>query len=133
MTNRDVYEAALALLAEEREELCGDYETRAPYLLAAFINESREVNTFYRMMNGGDDANLDVGAAVDLDADFPLEDRFCPVGAYYLAALLIEPEDEVLSDRLFAHYADALACVSRGIPVEKETIRDAYGFRYSED
>ena len=129
MTNREIYDAALALLAEAQYEECGDYEARAPYLLAAFVNECREVGGFYRAAHGGRTAEDESLVTVDLDADFPLHSRLSSAAAFYLAALLVESEDEALSDRLFAHYAESLsrmteACCSG----ELVGIRDVYGF-----
>ena len=97
MTNRDVYDAALALLAEEQDELCEDYAQRAPYILATFFNECREVNAFYRYARHGtvcDGADGELNT--ELDAEFPLAERFFSAGAFYLAAMLVELENEEL-------------------------------------
>ena len=53
MKNRAIYDAALRLIAESTvPEETEDYEERAPYLLAAFVNECREVNGFSHAAHG---------------------------------------------------------------------------------
>ena len=130
MTNRDVYDAALALLAEEQDELCEDYAQRAPYILATFFNECREVNAFYRYARHGtvcDGADGELNT--ELDAEFPLAERFFSAGAFYLAAMLVELENEELCDRLFSRYADAISRIAQEeIPARPTAITDAYGF-----
>jgi hypothetical protein len=123
MTNREIYDAALSHLSEAQYEDVGDYEARAPYLLAAFVNECREVGGFHR-------APMDEGAVMlDLDGEFPLSTRLASAAAFYLAALLVESEDEALSDRLFAHYAESVTGLTQqSCSGELVGIRDVYGF-----
>jgi hypothetical protein len=128
MTNREIYDAALALLAEEQYEDCGDYEARAPYLLAAFVNECREVSGFYRAAHGERGSMEEGLVMLDLDGEFPLHNRLSSAAAFYLAALLVEGEDEALSDRLFAHYAESVSHISeQGCSGVSAGIRDVYG------
>lgn len=129
MTNREIYDAALAMLAEEQYEDCPDYEARAPYLLAAFVNECREVNGFYHATHGGEADRAEEGTALDLDGEFPLHSRLSHAAAFYLAALLVEGEDEGLSDRLFARYADSITRITQeGCSGVSMPVRDVYGF-----
>ena len=58
MTNREIYDTALALLGEVDEELCRDYEQRTPYLLGAFIGECSELGGFYRAARGEADGEV---------------------------------------------------------------------------
>ena len=128
MTNRDIYDTALALLAEEQYEDCGDYEARAPYLLACFINECCETDSFYHAARGTH-GRTDMSAAVDLDDVCPLHERFMGAGALYLAAMLVETENESFSDRLFARYAEEIKRItSEGCSGVSVSIRDVYGF-----
>ena len=128
MTNRDIYDAALALLAEEQYEECGDYEARAPYLLACFVGECRQTNGFYRAARGGG-GEPEPAASMDLDDAFPLHERFMGAGALYLAALLVETENESFSDRLFARYAEEIKHITgEGCSGVSVSIRDVYGF-----
>lgn len=128
MTNRDIYDTALALLAEEQYEDCGDYEARAPYLLSCFVAECREVDGFYRAARGGENG-AEMAAVMDLDDVFPLHERFMGAGALYLAAMLVETENESFSDRLFARYAEEIKRItSEGCSGVSVSVRDVYGF-----
>lgn len=129
MTNQDVFDLALAYLAEESEADCADYEERAPLLLGAFVQECREMNEFYRFSHGLESSQMLSGLSLSLEDDFPLEDRFAPAAALYLAAMLIEMEDETISDRFFARYADEISRICQmGMPAVRESIGDVYGF-----
>ena len=127
MTNRDIYDAALALLAEEQREDCADYEERAPYLLGAFLNECNEAGSFYRAAHGLEEEADKMTLCPDLDQEFLLPDRFGAAASFYLAALQVEREDESFSDRLFARYADEITRILRdGCPGVSVSIRDVY-------
>ncbi len=129
MTNREIYDAALALLSEQEYEDCGDFEARAPYLLAAFVNECREVSGFYRAARTENTREAEGSVMLDLDGEFPLHSRFTSAAAFYLAALLIEADNEPFSDRLFARYADEITRIGRdGCSGVLTSIRDVYGF-----
>ncbi len=128
MTNREIYEGALSLLAEDQYEDCSDYESRAPFLLSVFFGECREADGFYRAAHGACGGE-EGGFPADLDENFPLHPRFAGAGALYLAALLVEAEAAELSDRLFARYAEELNRILRlGTPGECVSIRDVYAF-----
>ena len=129
MTNRNIYDAALSLLAEEQYEDCADYEARAPYLLGAFLNECNEAGAFYRSAHGQETRGGDRDPEIcpDLDSEFSLPARFAGAAAFYLAALLVEREDEAFSDRLFARYADDVTRILHdGCPGVSVSIRDVY-------
>lgn len=127
MTNREIYDAALALLAEEQREECSDYEARTPYLIGAFLNECNEAGAFYRSAHGQGGEGEAALLCPDLDSEFALPDRFASAAAFYVAALLVEREDESFSDRLFARYADAVTRILRdGCPGVSMSIRDVY-------
>ena len=128
MINREIYDAALALLAEEQDELSVDYEERAPHILSAFMSECRELDGAYRRSHGGDEIPED-GGSVDLDDEFPLSQRFFTAGVYYLAALLVENENDALCDRYFARYAAVLKSITEASALgTSSSIRDVYGF-----
>lgn len=129
MTNREIYDAALALLAEDQDELSTDYEERAPHILATFLCECGELDGRYRLARGITEG-ADGEGKVDLDDTFPLSSRFFAAGVYYLAAVLVENENEGLCDRYFARYAAALKGVEEGgTMATSSAIRDVYGFR----
>ena len=134
MTNREIYDAALALLAEEQDELNEDYASRAPFILSMFFCECREANAFYRTARGQMTRDGDaLGVMPDLDDEFPLSERFFTAGVFYMAAMLVEIENDALCDRLFAHYAHAISTITgRGAPARPESIRDVYGFSLCE-
>ena len=123
MTNRDIYDTSLALLAEQQDELSADYEERAPHILAAFFCECREVLGCRGTIEG----QSEVGVLPDLDDEFPLPERFFSAGAYYLAATLVETENDELCDRLFARYASAMSSMAQNVG-ELTSVRDVYGF-----
>lgn len=125
MTNREIYEAALAYLAEEQDELSEDYENRAGQLIGAFICECRDTDGFYRLSRGVSGATVAV-EAVDLDDVFPLSDRFYSAGAYYVAAMLVETEHPELSDRMYSHYARAITAITQGVGGVLESVKDVY-------
>ena len=128
MINREIYDAALALLAEEQDELSADYEERAPYILSAFMCECRELDGAYRRTHGGVQTPDDE-EPVDLDDEFPLSHRFFTAGVYYLAALLVENENDGLCDRYFARYAAVLKSITDAAALgTSSSIRDVYGF-----
>ena len=123
MTNRDIYDTALSLLAEQQDELSADYEERAPHILAAFFCECREVLG----CRGTSDGQGEASVLPDLDVEFPLPERFFSAGAHYLAATLVETENEELCDRLFARYASVMSSMAQDA-CEVGSVRDVYGF-----
>lgn len=127
MINREIYDAALAMLAEEQDELSADYEERAPHILSTFFCECREVLG----LHGSAASDKTATALPDLDGTFPFSERFFAAGSYYMAATLVETENDELCDRLFSRYANAMSCISRGMGEVMET-RDVYGFHCCE-
>ena len=125
VTNREIYEAALALIAEE-QDLCEDYEARAGYLIGTFICECRDTDGYYRLSRGVG-AVSNAAEAVDLDDIFPLSDRFYSAGAYFVAAMLVEVENPELCDHLFSHYAREISSIAQGMCGVSESIRNVYG------
>ena len=128
MINREIYDAALALLAEEQDELSYDYEARAPHILNAFFCECGEIDGAYRRTNAYV-VRADGTTLPDLDDEFPLSPCFFTAGVYYLAAVLVENENEGLCDRYFARYAALLKGIKEQTSMgEAYGIRDVYGF-----
>lgn len=127
MTNREIYDAALALLCEEQDELSADYEERAPHILRAFFCECGEMDGAYRRSGNGVPA-FDGTSLPDLDDEFPLSSRLFTAGVYYMAATLVENENDAQCDRYFARYATALKSVKDQLLTgESYSIRDVYG------
>ena len=127
MTNREIYEAALHLLAQPAESGENeDFEERAPFLIAAFCNEVSEVAGWMRGMMGLSDGTSFDRVCLDMDEEFPLPDRFATAAALYVAAMLVLDEDASLSDRLYDRYCDAISSLRNGIPYTNESITDCY-------
>lgn len=128
MLAQELLDAALAMICEEpnRQDANSDYKERAPYLLATFLNLCAPIDRQYRHAHGLGDATEFDGAMLPLEDVFPLTSAFAPAAVYYLAAMLVLDENEVMSDRLFALYTDTLTTIQSSLPVTVEPIRDNY-------
>ena len=127
MTNRDIYESALRLLAQQvAEGENEDYEERAPYLIAAFCTEAEDTDLYLRQSLGLGACRAFQKVWLDLDETFPLCDRLAPVGCLYLAAMLVLDEDSELSDKLYDRYCDAISLIRSGLPASLESIEEVY-------
>ena len=127
MTNRDIYLRALSIIGEscdvgENE----DYEERAPYLLAAFCTEAKEIDAAYRESMKISPAKEIDCVHLPLEASFPLASRFVTAAANYLAAMLIIDENAELSDKIYDIYCDLMATIQSGIPARIEKIAQKY-------
>ena len=127
MTCKDIYRNALAILAESMSEGDnGDFEERAPYLLANFCTELFDRDYAIRQFLGEEaGAELD-SAHLPLDSEFPLLSRFAPAAAIYLAAMLIADDDWELYEKLYERYCDAVSTVSENISSVSEKILNRY-------
>ena len=127
MTNRELYDAALRLIAESTNEGdAADYEERAPYLLAAFCTEMATLDKHLRASRGdGCDVSIDA-VLLPLEESFPLSSRFTAAASLYLAAMLILDTDEERSDALYGQYSDAVSRIADGIPAISRPIVDKY-------
>ena len=127
MTNRELFENALRLLAQPTAEGENeDYEERAPFLLASFCNETQEVDSFLRMASGISSAVEFTRIWLPLDEEFPLLESLAPAACLYLAAMLVLDEDRSLSDRLYDLYSEAVSAIRSGICCTLESIVDRY-------
>ncbi|MBQ9080178.1 MAG: hypothetical protein IJY27_03815 [Clostridia bacterium] len=127
---RDVYLAALALLAQSEADHESDYAERAPYLLAAVCCEAGDIDAVWREREGLDVQPSFSSVCIELDTEFPLSERFVPLAAAYVAAMLVLYENETLSDTLYERYCDMMSELCSSIPGVSETITDIYGFNY---
>lgn len=137
MTNQNIYEGALKILAETSDMADNeDYEARAPYLIAAFCSETEEVDEAYRKANKMGNAEKVNDVYLSLDSNFPRAARFASSACIYLASMLVIDTDPELSERLYEKFSDMLATICASIPqiVEPEKmsviedIIDRYGF-----
>lgn len=158
MKVRDVYETALAFLAEKGGSCVEyDFEERAPFIIAAAAAEAETLDREYRRTYGIPDTRVNGGAdgaenqgnsgndndgrmasgstlmfarpvRLSLDSEFPLCDRFASVAAYFTAAMLIAGQSADLYDFFFDKWCDALATVAAGLPGKSGSTRDVYPY-----
>lgn len=127
MTLRSIYETALKLIGEaecsaSEAELC----ERAPYIGAAICTEAAALDRAYRAAFGIEAPDTFASLFLDLDAEFPLADRFAPAASFYMAAMLILDEDTELYEKLFDRWCDSLAAISAEIPFLKGSTANVY-------
>ncbi|MBO7176250.1 MAG: hypothetical protein J6W14_02640 [Clostridia bacterium] len=128
MKNRELYAAALRLIAESTAEGDNpDYEERAPYLLAVCAQEAAEIDRKMRKIRGLSEAPEHNPVFLDLDSEFPLLNELMPAAILYLAAMLILEDDESRSDVLYDRYCDTLLRMEENLPASLEAIADRYG------
>lgn len=127
MINREIYEAALRVLAQSSADGENeDYEERAPYLIASFCSEAEEIDRYLRRAMGMAAAESFGRVWLALEEEFPLLERLAPVACLYLAAMLVLEENGDLSDTLYERYCDAISSLRNGIPAVLESIADRY-------
>ena len=127
MINREIYLRALSLLGERCDfEGNEDYEERAPYLIAAFCTEAKEIDASYRESMKMSPAKEIDCVHIPLEATFPLADRFVNAATNYLAAMLIIDENTELSDKIYDIYCDLMASIQSEIPAKIEKIAQKY-------
>ena len=128
MTNKEIYQGALSLLAESfDEDRLSDYAERAPYIIANFISENAALDGSYRAFRGEKATAVSCRVYAALDDAFPLSARFASAAEYYLASMLIDEEDTDRADGFFDRYCAALAAILAEIPAMREKIVSAYG------
>ena len=127
MTNKDIYDAALSLIAEpaddERNE---DYLNRAPYILGSFFYENADLDTSYRKFTGLSPRGFVGAVFVPLEDEFPFAERFVSPAEYYLASMLVIDEDSELSDKFFDLFSTSMSGIMLEIPAIQEKIADMY-------
>lgn len=127
MTLRSVYLTALKLIGEVDYSMSeSELSERAPYIGAALCREAAALDRAYRKAFGVGETQEFEGLYLDLEAEFPLADRFAPAAAYYMAAMLILDENAELYEKLFERWCDALAAISAEIPFVKGSTAEVY-------
>ncbi|MBR2347011.1 MAG: hypothetical protein IKA68_05355 [Clostridia bacterium] len=117
-TNREIYENALRLIGETGEDdLCSDYEERAPYVIASFCTQVSDVDKRIRMLEGLDAVGDFNKLYLDLDGNFPLCDKLLGCASLYLAAMLLSDNDYELADSFYDKYCDAIATLSASVGI----------------
>ncbi|MBQ9773241.1 MAG: hypothetical protein IJW30_05995 [Clostridia bacterium] len=128
MTAQELLDAAVAMVCEDptNTDAISDYTERAPYLLATFLNQCTPLDRQYRKAHGLGAVSEFECAAFGLEEIFPLSKIFATAAVYYLAAMLVLDENEVMSDKLFARYSDLLASIQETLPAAIEPIKDKH-------
>lgn len=127
MTNREILTAAAATVCESATDAqIEDYESRAPYILAAFCMQCKSVDRNYRRAYSQDPVSYPNKAVLALDEEFPLLPELVPAATFYLAAMLVVDENEKLSDKLLDLYTDAIATLAASLPAAAEKILNKY-------
>ena len=124
MTARELLSSAISMVSlfPLDSEGTEDYTERAPYLIATFLNRCAPLDRLYRRANMLGSATAFDGAVFPLDDVFPLSAVFATAATYYLAAMLVLDENEEMSDRFFAMYADELTSIRASLPAVVEPI-----------
>ena len=127
MTYRDVLDAAVKLLCEDSDYgYAEDYAARAPYVLATFDMECAAADRAYRQSHGLNEATAASTPCVQLGAEFRLSEPFFPAALYYLSAMLVMDENEVLGEKFFELYSDTLSKILDSLPATVSKIVDSY-------
>ena len=113
ITNREIYRNALALIGEHGGNgHIGDYEARAPYLIASFCSQAKALDNNIRAAEKlGDQENFSP-VYLSLDSDFPLCEKLAATAAIYVGSMAVIDEDPDLSDELYDRYCDSMATLS---------------------
>ena len=129
MLNSEIYESALRILGESLNEGENeDYKESAAFLIAAFCNETEEIDNSIRRICGLYDRPYFNPVWVSLDEEFPSSERLAPAAAFYLAAMLILDDDPERSDALYEKYCDSIANIEGSFPMTSGSIVDVYGY-----
>ena len=127
MKNTDIYKGAMRILSEQIDlDSNEDYQERAPYFIAAFCDENRDIDVAYRKANSLPEAPEVNAVCIELSEDFPCAPRFSSACCMYLAAMLVIDEHGELSDKLYDKYSDMMSIITSGIPSFVEKISDRY-------
>lgn len=127
MKNRDIYKAALHILAQPiSDDENEDFEDRAPFLISAFCFDVIEIDSILRKILGLKPIKEFNRVHLPLDEDFPLVDKLAHPAAKYLAAMLVIDENPELSDKLYEQYCDSISRLRSEIPCVIESIKNKY-------
>ena len=129
MTNKEIYLAALRLIAESTDESDNeDYADRAYYILAAFCSTVHDINNALRHSQGLEALEASEKVCLDENEAFPCDARLIPAAEHYLGAMLTIDAFPELSDRLYDKYCDIISRIADAIPATVKKISDAYYF-----
>ena len=127
MTLKEIYQNALALLAESTDQADNeDYEERAPYILATLCSQLSGIDSLARKLLGEAAAEAFNEIYLPLSDAFPLLPKFAACAALYLAAMLILDDDQEIADRLYDKYSDSISSVYSSICGVSEATTNKY-------
>lgn len=127
MTNREIYEGALAMIAEDSGEGdTDDYEERAPYIIASFCALTESINKGICLSESTTPPSNINPVCLALDSTFPFNQRLAQPAVLYTAAMLVIDEDMDLSDSLYEKYCDSISSISDSFPCSLESITNRY-------
>ena len=123
----EIYDSALQLIGESPSSpTASDYEARAGYILANLTTILAPLDAQYLAANGTNGTPPVARSYVELTKFFPLTTSFAPASTFYLASMLVMGENEELSQRLYALYAEEIARFKTAIPRKCEGTVDRY-------
>ena len=129
MTNKDIYLAALRLIAESTIEGDNeDYADRAYYILAAFCSNVFDINNVLRKADGLEPLPSFDKALLSENDEFPCHTKLFSAAEHYLGAMLTIDAFPDLSDSLYDKYCGIISRISQSLPTCIEKISDAYYF-----
>ena len=106
----EIYDSALQLIGEQTDSpAAADYEMRAGYILANLTTILAPLDAQYLESNGLSSSAPAVRPYVELSKFFPLSTALAPASTFYLASMLVLEENEEMSQRLYALYAEEVA------------------------
>ncbi len=121
MTYKDVYTAALTLTGDAPASSNASYENRAGYILPMVVASLLPLDRIVRR-NAGKKPTPMPPPNVDLASEWPLDDEFFPVAAYYLASELLSSDDPEESSSLYVEAEAMRRILSDAIPYTVESV-----------
>lgn len=127
MTCKEIYEAALSLIAESTDPAdTADYAERAPYLIAAFCSELADIDRLLREHVGQKTEAAFSSLCLALNSEFPLLPKLASAAAIYLAAMLVIDDFPDLSDRLYGRYCDTVSRIYTAVVGKAKSTANKY-------
>lgn len=127
MTCKEIYDAALSLIAESTDPSdTADYAERAPYLIASFCSELADTDRLIKAHMGQKAVAAFKSLYLALDAEFPLVPKLASAAALYLAAMLVIEDFPELSDRLYSRYCDTVSRIYTSVVGKSQSTENKY-------
>ena len=124
--NEDILHSATAMICENSEEPPADYLERAPFIIGQFYLQFEKLDERCRKAYGRQKDYAIGSVYAMLEQDFLFVPELVPAAIYYLASMLVMDENEMLGERLFDLFADAISTLEASLPFQKEKISQVY-------